>query len=67
MKITQKIMTAFVAFYSAATFANTSLYFNGDKNQALLKAGTRPTMNDLRGRTLMPGFIDSWGHFTLML
>ena len=93
MHLTQKILTVFVALYSAATFASTTVYFNGDiltmqgdrphyvealvvqhdkivftgdKSQALSKAGTNATMSDLKGRTLMPGFIDSWGHFTLI-
>ncbi len=94
MNIAQKILSLFVVFYSATTFANTTtVYFNGDiltmqgdqpeyvealivqndkilfagkKGQALTQAGTNPALHDLKGTTLMPGFIDSWGHFTLI-
>jgi len=32
---------------------------------AALAAVSNPRLVDLRGRTMLPGFIDTWGHFTL--
>ena len=94
MNITQTIGACCTAFYSVATFANTSMVyvngdiltmqgdapqyveaivvqddkiiFSGDKIHALTLAGPNPTLYDLKGHTLMPGFIDSWGHFALV-
>lgn len=33
---------------------------------ALNQAGVNPVMRDLKGKTLLPSFIDAWGHFTLI-
>ena len=39
--------------------------FVGAKAQALAAVGDATDI-DLAGRTMLPGFIDSWGHFTLL-
>ena len=38
----------------------------GSLRDALNTAGANPVMQDLKGQTLLPGFIDAWGHFTLV-
>ncbi len=53
-------------YVEALVVQNDKIAFAGDKGQALAQAGTQPTLHDLKGQTLMPGFIDSWGHFTLI-
>lgn len=40
--------------------------FTGSLRDALSQAGANPTMHDLKGQTLLPSFIDAWGHFTLI-
>ena len=40
--------------------------FTGELPQAMAKAGPDPVLHDLKGHTLLPGFIDSWGHFALV-
>jgi predicted amidohydrolase YtcJ len=53
-------------YVEALVVQNDKIMFAGDKVQALAQAGANPTLYDLNGRTLMPGFIDSWGHFALI-
>ncbi len=53
-------------YVEALYVQNDKIMFAGDKAQALAQAGANPTLYDLKGRTLMPGFIDSWGHFALI-
>jgi predicted amidohydrolase YtcJ len=53
-------------YVEALVVQNDKITFAGDKVQALAQAGAQPTLHDLKGHTLMPGFIDSWGHFTLI-
>ncbi len=53
-------------YVEALVMQNDKIVFVGDKGQALTLAGSNPTLHDLKGTTLMPGFIDSWGHFTLV-
>ena len=53
-------------YVEAVVVQNDKIVFVGDKIQALTLAGLNPTLRDLKGTTLMPGFIDSWGHFTLV-
>ena len=53
-------------YVEALVVQNDKILFAGDKVQALAQAGANPTLYDLNGRTLMPGFIDSWGHFSLI-
>jgi predicted amidohydrolase YtcJ len=40
--------------------------FAGDLREARDEAGPEPEMRDLQGHTLLPGFIDTWGHFALV-
>jgi len=40
--------------------------YAGAVKDVLARAGSNPTFYDLKGHTLMPGFIDTWGHFTLV-
>ena len=53
-------------YVEAVVVQNDKIVFAGDKAQALVQAGANPIQHDLKGRTLMPGFIDNWGHFTLV-
>ena len=53
-------------YVEAIVVQNDKIMFAGDKGQALTLAGANPTLYDLKGHTLMPGFIDSWGHFALI-
>lgn len=53
-------------YIEALVVQNDKILFAGKKIQALTQAGTNPALHDLKGTTLMPGFIDSWGHFTLV-
>jgi predicted amidohydrolase YtcJ len=53
-------------YVEAIVVQDDKITFAGDKNQALTQAGPNPTIYDLKGHTLMPGFIDSWGHFALV-
>jgi predicted amidohydrolase YtcJ len=53
-------------YVEALVAQNDKILFVGNKSQALAQAGSSPTLHDLKGATLMPGFIDSWGHFTLV-
>ena len=53
-------------YVEALVVQNDKILFAGKKGQALTQAGTNPALHDLKGTTLMPGFIDSWGHFTLI-
>lgn len=53
-------------YVEALVVQNDKILFAGKKEQALTQAGTNPALHDLKGTTLMPGFIDSWGHFTLV-
>jgi len=53
-------------YVEALVVQNDKILFVGNKSQALAQAGSSPTLHDLKGATLMPGFIDSWGHFTLV-
>lgn len=53
-------------YVEALVVQNDKILFAGKKGQALTQAGTNPALHDLKGTTLMPGFIDSWGHFTLV-
>lgn len=53
-------------YVEALVIKNDKIMYVGNKNQALIEAGSQPTLHDLKGHTLMPGFIDSWGHFSLI-
>lgn len=53
-------------YVEAIVVQDDKITFAGDRIQALTLAGSNPTLYDLKGHTLMPGFIDSWGHFALV-
>jgi predicted amidohydrolase YtcJ len=53
-------------YVEALVIQHDKIVYAGNKSQALIEAGPQPTMHDLLGQTLMPGFIDSWGHFALV-
>lgn len=53
-------------YVEALVIKNDKIMYVGNKNQALIEAGSQSTLHDLKGHTLMPGFIDSWGHFSLI-
>ncbi|QWE15859.1 amidohydrolase [Polynucleobacter sp. AP-Nino-20-G2] len=40
--------------------------FVGTMKDALVEVGSNATLYDLKGHTLLPGFIDTWGHFALI-
>lgn len=40
-----------------------NILFVGIQAEAMVLKGERTTMNDLQGRTLLPGFIDSHSHW----
>lgn len=51
-------------YVEAVVVKDGKITFAGTKADALAKAPDAIQVN-LAGRTMMPGFIDSWGHFTL--
>ena len=53
-------------YVEAIVVQDDKITFAGDRIEALTLAGSNPTLYDLKGHTLMPGFIDSWGHFALI-
>ena len=53
-------------YVEAVVVKDKKIVFTGNLRDALSKADANPTMLDLKGQTLMPGFIDAWGHFTLI-
>jgi predicted amidohydrolase YtcJ len=53
-------------YVEALVIQHDKIMYAGNKSQALIEAGPQPMMHDLHGQTLMPGFIDSWGHFALI-
>ena len=53
-------------YVEAVVVKDKKIVFTGNLRDALSKADANPTMLDLKGQTLIPGFIDAWGHFTLI-
>lgn len=53
-------------YVEAIVVKDKRIAYSGNLREALSQAGVNPTMLDLKGQTLMPGFIDAWGHFTLI-
>ena len=53
-------------YVEAIVVKDNKITFTGDAKQALAYAGANPNLQDLKGRTLLPGFIDTWGHFALV-
>lgn len=53
------------AYVDAVAIRDGKIAFVGSKSQALVEfAGAKVV--DLKGRTMLPGFVDGWGHFTLL-
>ena len=52
------------AYVEAVAVSHGTIAYVGSKEQALTTVG-EATQIDLQGRTMIPGFIDTWGHFTL--
>ena len=52
-------------YAEAVAVKDGKIAFVGTRAQALSAVGAA-TEIDLAGRTMLPGFIDSWGHFTLL-
>jgi predicted amidohydrolase YtcJ len=53
-------------YVEAVVIQGTKITFTGALQEALARAGSNPQLHDLQGRTLLPGFIDTWGHFALI-
>lgn len=53
-------------YVEAVVVKDKRIAFTGSLRDALSQAGTNPSMHDLKGQTLLPSFIDAWGHFTLI-
>lgn len=53
------------AYVDAVAIKDGTIAFVGSKGQALAEFAEAKVV-DLKGCTLLPGFIDGWGHFTLL-
>ena len=53
-------------YVEAVVVKGKKITYVGSMKDALNAAGANPTIKDLKGQTLLPGFIDAWGHFTLI-
>jgi predicted amidohydrolase YtcJ len=53
-------------YVEAVVVKDKKIAFTGSMQEALNHAGSNPAIQDLNGRTLLPGFIDTWGHFALV-
>ena len=53
-------------YVEAVVVKGKKIAYVGNLRDALNGAGANPVMQDLKGQTLLPGFIDAWGHFTLI-
>lgn len=53
-------------YVQAIVVTGDTISFAGEKQEALAAAGPNAVLRDLKGHTLLPGFIDSWGHFALV-
>jgi len=53
-------------YVEAVVVKGKKIAYVGKLRDALNTAGANPVMQDLKGQTLLPGFIDAWGHFTLI-
>ena len=53
-------------YVEAVVVKGKKIAYAGNMKDALNEAGANVVMNDLKGQTLLPGFIDAWGHFTLI-
>jgi hypothetical protein len=53
-------------YVEAVVVKDRQIVFTGSMKEGLTQAGTNPIIQDLKGHTLLPGFIDTWGHFALV-
>ncbi len=53
-------------YVEAVVVKDRKIAYVGNLRDALNAAGSNPVIHDLKGQTLLPGFIDAWGHFTLI-
>jgi predicted amidohydrolase YtcJ len=53
-------------YVEALVVKDNKITFTGDMREALTQAGSNAALQDLKGHTLLPGFIDTWGHFALI-
>ena len=53
-------------YVEAVVVKGKKIAYAGSMRDAIAEAGANAVMNDLKGQTLLPGFIDAWGHFTLI-
>ena len=53
-------------YVEAVVVKGKKIAYVGSMRDALNEAGANPDIHDLKGQTLIPGFIDAWGHFTLI-
>jgi predicted amidohydrolase YtcJ len=53
-------------YVEAIVVTGDTISFAGEKREAVAAAGPKAVLRDLKGHTLLPGFIDSWGHFALV-
>ncbi|WP_027076311.1 amidohydrolase [Maribacter antarcticus] len=51
-------------YAEAIVINNGKIKFVGTKNEALLFAGENHNLKDLKGKTMLPGFIDAHAHFS---
>jgi len=54
------------SYVEAVVVKGDKITFAGELREARDEAGPEPEMRDLQGHTLLPGFIDTWGHFALV-
>lgn len=52
-------------YVDAVAVRDGTIAYVGSRDGAVAAVGN-PTQIDLAGRTLLPGFIDTWGHFALL-
>ncbi|MEY3480639.1 MAG: hypothetical protein RIQ71_1414 [Verrucomicrobiota bacterium] len=53
-------------YVEAVVVKGDKIAFAGGLEEARNEAGEEAEMHDLQGHTLLPGFIDTWGHFALV-
>ena len=53
-------------YVEAVVVRDGKIAFTGNMQDAMNQAGSNPSLQDLKGKTLLPSFIDAWGHFTLI-
>lgn len=52
-------------YVDAVAVKDGRIAYAGSRDAAIAAVGGSPTQIDLEGRTMLPGFIDTWGHFAL--